>query len=51
MPPPDHQRQKRRKPSRCQRITVSGLTMVNQDRPPGNQLYSQTKRNRLWLRK
>ena len=42
----DFQRQKERKPARCQRRTVSGLTIVNVSRMRGAIRYRQTKRRR-----
>src|SRR5271170_2097512 len=44
-PPSEHdfQRQYRRKPARCQRISVSGRMIVRTFRTDGNQQYSQIK--------
>jgi len=42
----DFQRQKERKPARCQRRTVSGSTSVNVSRMRGAIRYRQTKRRR-----
>src|SRR5436189_3177212 len=39
----DFQRQKERKPARCQRITVSGSTIVSASRIRGAIRYKQTK--------
>lgn len=47
----DLQRQKVRKPARCQRITVSGSTMASASRMRGASRYRQTKNRRSKLLK
>src|SRR5436190_23586758 len=42
----DFQRQNDRNPARCQRITVSGRTMVSASTMPGTRRYSPTNANR-----
>jgi hypothetical protein len=45
----DLQRQKQRKPARCQRTSVSGRVIVRTCRIDGNQRYSWIRKQRAWF--